>query len=43
MIGVTGQAWFQGCTLAALRAKAWITAQGRASSDSTGFFVFDKA
>jgi len=43
VIGITAQAWFQGCTLGALKAKAWITAQGRTSSDSTGFFVFDKA
>ncbi|PMD61408.1 carbohydrate esterase family 8 protein, partial [Hyaloscypha bicolor E] len=38
VVGITGQAWLQGCTLAALRAKGWITAQGWASSDSTGLF-----
>lgn len=42
VVGITGQVWLQGCTLAALRAKGWITAQGWASSDSTGLFVFDK-
>ncbi|KAN0093941.1 carbohydrate esterase family 8 protein [Hyaloscypha variabilis] len=43
IMGITGQAWFQGCTLGALKDKGWITAQGRTSSDSQGFFVFDKA
>jgi pectinesterase len=43
VIGITGQSWFQGCTLGALRKREWITAQSRTSSDSQGFLVFDKA
>jgi hypothetical protein len=76
VFGITGQSWFQGCTLGIVRARyvlylfpgfglcewrkgsmvqeigrrrmadgnsATITAQGRTSSSTTGYFVFDKA
>lgn len=43
IFGTTGQAWFQGNTLGLVRSKGTITAQGRGSSSTDGFFVFDKA
>ncbi|KAM3068308.1 hypothetical protein ACMFMG_009448 [Clarireedia jacksonii] len=43
IFGITGQSWFQGCTLGVLRSASVITAQGRTSSSTTGYFVFDKA
>ncbi|TVY18426.1 Pectinesterase [Lachnellula arida] len=43
IFGITGQAWFQGNTLGLTRSAGTITAQGRTSSSTDGFFVFDKA
>ncbi|KAH6711689.1 carbohydrate esterase family 8 protein [Leptodontidium sp. MPI-SDFR-AT-0119] len=43
IFGITGQAWFQGCTIGVMRSASVITAQGRTSSSTDGFFVFDKA
>ncbi|TVY78360.1 Pectinesterase [Lachnellula suecica] len=43
IFGITGQSWFQGCTLGIVRSAATITAQGRTSASTDGFYVFDKA
>jgi len=43
VFGITGQSWYQGCTIGIMRAAGTITAQGRTSSSTTGYFVFDKA
>lgn len=43
IFGITGNAWFQGCTLGVLKASGTITAQGRTSSSTDGYYVFDKA
>lgn len=43
IFGITGNSWYQGCTLGVLRSGGTITAQGRTSSSTDGFFVFDKA
>jgi pectinesterase len=43
IFGITGNSWFQGCTLAVLKAEGTITAQGRTSSSTTGFYVFNEA
>jgi len=43
IFGITGQSWFQGCTLGVMRSEGTITAQGRTSSSTTGYYVFDKA
>ena len=43
VFGITGQSWYQGCTLGVTRSASMITAQGRKSSSDTGYFVFDKA
>lgn len=43
IFGITGNSWFQGCTLGVLRPGTWITAQGRTSASTAGYYVFDKA
>jgi pectinesterase len=43
IFGITGNSWFQGCKLAVLKAEGTITAQGRTSSSTTGFYVFNEA
>lgn len=43
IFGITGNSWYQGCTLGVLKSGGTITAQGRTSSSTDGFFVFDKA
>jgi len=43
IFGITGNAWYQGCTLGVLKAAGTITAQGRTSSSTDGYYVFDKA
>lgn len=42
VFGITGQAWLQGCTLAVLKEKGTVTAQGR-TGEGSGEIVFDKA
>ncbi|KUJ24351.1 pectin lyase-like protein [Mollisia scopiformis] len=43
IFGITANSWYQGCTLGVLKSGGTITAQGRTSSSTDGFFVFDKA
>jgi len=43
VFGITGQSWYQGCTLGVMRAAGMVTAQGRTASGDTGEFVFDRA
>lgn len=43
IFGITGQSWYQGCTLGVRRGAGMVTAQGRTSAGDTGYFVFDQA
>ncbi|KAF4627438.1 hypothetical protein G7Y89_g10719 [Cudoniella acicularis] len=43
VFGRKGNAWFQGCTLAAMRPQGSITSQGRTDPADDGYLVFDKA
>jgi pectinesterase len=43
IFGITGNAWYQGCTLGIMKSGGTITAQGRTSSSTEGYYIFDKA